>query len=282
MAPSVSIIMRSKNEMPYVRAALNMLTRQSFHDFELFAVDSGSTDGSVELLRTHCPNDRLVEIAPEDYAPGKVLNSAIARTHHPITVLLNADAIPCSEDWLENLIAPLIANEADATFCRQIARPDARFVVAYDYERAYGGSKMESGFFSAVACAFRRDLWQRIPFRAYGYAEDQAWAESILEGGARIQYVPVATVEHSHNYSIVALYRKRYRQALMFDQKANAGRQAYRCSREIVRDFAHACRKLKLHTIPYNLSYRMAIHRGQHCGFKDGAAARKEAGLAQP
>lgn len=280
MPCSVSIIMRSKNEMPYIRAALDMLDRQTFRDFDFFAVDSGSNDGSVELLRSYCPKGRLVEIPPEDYAPGKVLNTAIESTDQSIVVLLNADAIPCSEDWLEKLIAPITAQQADATFCQQVARPDAHFVVNYDYERAYTSDKINPVYFSAVSCAFTRELWQRIPFREYGYAEDLAWAMSAMESGARIQYVPEVRVEHSHNYTIVALYRKRYRQALMSNRPPSICNQFYRCSREMVRDLLHALRKQKPGTIPYNVSYRLAIHRGEHCGLKDGKKARHDAGQA--
>lgn len=61
MPDSVAIIMRAKDEMPYVRQALDMLKRQTFTDFELCAVDSGSTDGTLEELETHCGN--LVRIA---------------------------------------------------------------------------------------------------------------------------------------------------------------------------------------------------------------------------
>ena len=137
MPPSVAIIMRSKNEMPHLRAALEMLRVQTYRDFELFAVDSGSTDGSVNLLRKHCKTGHLTQIAPAHYAPGKVLNTAIARSGNPIIVLLNADAVPLSKTWLETLLAPILGNQADATFSRQVPRPDARFVVAYDYRRAY-------------------------------------------------------------------------------------------------------------------------------------------------
>jgi glycosyltransferase involved in cell wall biosynthesis len=42
----ISIIMRSKDEMPWIRQTLDALKNQSRQDFELICVDSGSTDGS--------------------------------------------------------------------------------------------------------------------------------------------------------------------------------------------------------------------------------------------
>lgn len=269
MPPLAAIIMRSKNEMPHVRRALKMLQRQTFADFELFVVDSGSTDGSLEIAREHCTPGHLIEIPPENYEPGKVLNDAIARTNHELVVLLNADAIPQSEEWLEKLLRPILNGTADATFSRQVARPDARFIVAYDYQRAYDPAKVGDSFFSAVACAFKRELWCNHTFREHGYAEDAEWAQICRIGGARIQLVAGSIVEHSHNYTLKGLRKKHCRQAATIDEASSYGKQTLRCLREIVRDFFHAVAKLALHTIPYNMAYRIAIHRGKFLGHRD-------------
>ena len=236
-------------------------------EYDLFAIDSGSTDGTLQALeKSGC---HLTQIPPEAYIPGKVMNEAIARTDHEIIVLLNADAIPQSNNWLENLILPIIGNSADATFSKQIARPDAAFVVKYDYERAYTPQKIRPGFFSAVACAFKRELWTETPFREEGYAEDMAWAEVCAARGSRFQLVEDSVVEHSHNYSLKRLFQKRYRQALTFDEVPNLGKQIVQCLREILRDLLQACAKFQLHTIPYNIAYRITIHRALYRGLKD-------------
>jgi rhamnosyltransferase len=273
MSPSVAIIMRAKDEMPYVQQALFNLQSQTFCTFDLFFVDSGSTDGTFQILEK--ASGTLVQIPPDAYVPGKVLNDAIARTQHEIIVLLNADAIPQSDDWLEQLLLPILGNTADATFSKQIARPDAKFIVKYDYERAYQPEKILPGFFSAVACAFKRELWEKQNFPNEGYAEDVAWAKQCAANGARFQLLEKSVVEHSHNYSLKALFQKRYRQALTFHEVPTPGKQMAMCLRELIRDLLYACAKLKRHTIPYNSAYRMTIHRGTYCGLLDGLGKRK-------
>ncbi len=267
MPPTVAIITRAKNETPHVRRALEALTRQTFTAFDHFAVDSGSTDGTLEALEAS--GATLTRIAPEDYVPGPVLNAAIDRTHHEIIVLLNADAVPLTDDWLAKLLQPILENRADATFSRQVARADARFIVAYDYERAFNPANIVPGFFSAVACAFRRPLWETRPFPAEGYAEDAAWAKDHEAAGARFEFVPDSAVEHSHNYSLEALFAKRHRQALTFNEAPKVGRQAAACLKEILRDLIHAAAKWKFQTIPYNSAYRVVIHRAVHGGLKE-------------
>ncbi|MDH3982202.1 MAG: glycosyltransferase, partial [Kiritimatiellaceae bacterium] len=248
--------------MPYARRALEMLQQQTFTDFTTFAVDSGSTDGTFQTLEEYC--DNVVEIRPEEYIPGQVLNHAIDRTIQDIIVLLNADAIPQTKDWLNNLVLPIIGNHADATFSKQVARPDAKFIVAYDYERAYNPAKATPDFFSAVACAFKRELWEKHTFPENGYAEDTAWALECISSGARFQLLAHSIVEHSHNYSLQALYQKRYRQAVTSNEVPNSGKQIWHGLREIGRDFLHALARFKLHTVPYNIAYRTTIHRAIH------------------
>lgn len=266
MPPSVAIIMRAKDEMPYAQKALERLRQQTFQSFDLYAVDSGSTDGTLQALEES--NSDLTQIDPGAYVPGKVMNQAIARTHHEIIVLLNADAIPQATDWLEKLILPIIGNKADATFSKQIARPDAKFIVKYDYERAYNTAKVQAGFFSAVACAFKRELWEKHAFREEGYAEDVAWAETCQADGARFQLLENSIVEHSHNYTLPGLLKKRYRQALTFDEIPSLGKQTFKCLREMVRDLLYTLAKFKWYTIPYNMAYRITIHRGFYQGLK--------------
>ena len=53
--PLVSIILRSFNEGWALRDTLPALQAQEYKNRELIAIDSGSTDGSVELLRAAQP-----------------------------------------------------------------------------------------------------------------------------------------------------------------------------------------------------------------------------------
>ena len=275
MPANIAVIMRSKDEMPYIRTTFAMLRRQTEQNFQLFIIDSGSTDGSLEEARRHCEPEQLTRILPGEYIPGKVLNEAIAQTECDLIVLLNADAVPRSENWLELLIRPLLEKEADASYSRQVARPDALFIVRYDYARAYAPGKSDDHFFSAAACAFTRVLWERHHFPNEGYAEDSIWATTCRMFNARFYLVAESVVEHSHNYTLKELYRKRYRHGVSFakvlGESSLFGRRIYCCAREIVRDLIHACRQREFRTIPYNIAYRVTIHAGLLLGIRKGS-----------
>ena len=88
----VSIIMRSKNSDWVIDRALAALISQTFTDFELTVVDSGSTDRTLEIVRNYpC---RLIQIEAKSYFPGAVLNSAIENTSGELIVFQNSDAVP--------------------------------------------------------------------------------------------------------------------------------------------------------------------------------------------
>jgi rhamnosyltransferase len=275
MQNSVAIIMRSKDEMPHVRATLEMLPRQTCRDYRLYAVDSGSTDGSLDELKKHCAPEHLIQIRPEDYIPGRVLNEAIERTDEAVLVLLNGDAVPASEEWLEQLLRPILNEDADAAFSRQVARPDARFIVAYDYRRAYTPGRPDDHFFSAAACAFKRELWERHKFPDEGYAEDSIWATTCRMLNSSFRLAPESVVEHSHNYTLRELYEKRLRHgenfARVLGETSPLGRRFLLCGRELVRDAIHACRQKEFRSIPYNIAYRITAHAGLHMGIRKGS-----------
>ena len=274
--PAVAVIMRSKNEMPHALPALERLFAQTWRDFVLYNVDSGSTDGTLDVIRRYNPA-RLTEIPAKAYVPGKVLNEMIARTSEPVIVFMNADAIQLNEFWLERLLQPILSGQADAAMSKQWARPDAKFVVGYDYRRAYDPRNIKQeneDFFSAVACAFRRELWGKTKFPESGYAEDLAWAKVCREQGARFKLVLDSEVEHSHNYTIAELHRKKFRHGQtyrrIYGQQANLPRQTAACVREVVRDLLYALSRGRIDTIPYNLLYRITIHKALHQGLKAG------------
>ena len=274
MPPTVAIIMRAFNEMPHVVSALDILKKQTCRDVAFFALDSGSTDGTCEALDQACEPGHLTRIPPEEYIPGKVINAAVSRIDHDIIVLLNADAIPLSEKWLERLIAPLLDERADAAYSRQVPRSDARFIVAYDYRRAYDPAKIAPAFYSAVACAFTRKLWEERRFPEQGYAEDTIWANKCAEAGGRILLAADSEVEHSHNYTLKELFAKRRRQARALAEsgflKPGLVAQTVACCREMIRDFFYALFRLKPFTIPYNIAYRVVAHAGIYRGLREG------------
>src|SRR3954465_3319483 len=102
-SPAVSIVMRSFNEGWALRGTLEALRQQAFRDWELIVIDSGSTDGSVDLIRQAAPR-HFVAIQPHEDHPPRVMNLGMRLARANQVVFLNADATPCGAHWLAPLV----------------------------------------------------------------------------------------------------------------------------------------------------------------------------------
>ena len=76
--PRISVIMRSYNNAGVIEETLTTLFAQRLPNFELINVDSGSTDGTVEIIKKF--NSTLIQIPPSEYKPGRVLNRPIEKS----------------------------------------------------------------------------------------------------------------------------------------------------------------------------------------------------------
>src|SRR3954467_7241082 len=135
--PPVSIIMRSYNEGWALRETLPALLAQDYKNWELIVIDSGSTDGSVDLIRQAGPA-HFVQIKHEEYNPSRVMNHGMQLARTDFGIFLNADATPQGSHWLGPLVDTLQQPEVAAVFGRQIPRPNCQAVFAHDYERCFG------------------------------------------------------------------------------------------------------------------------------------------------
>lgn len=60
--PEISVIMPVYNTSRYLKIAIDSILNQSFENFELIAVDDGSTDGSSELLAYYKNKDNRIKL----------------------------------------------------------------------------------------------------------------------------------------------------------------------------------------------------------------------------
>lgn len=71
MMQLVSINILNTNEKHYLGRCLDAIAAQTYPNLEVTVLDNGSTDGSVEFLRTHYPRVRVIENGRNlGYAPG--------------------------------------------------------------------------------------------------------------------------------------------------------------------------------------------------------------------
>ena len=267
----ISVLMRSHNDIAYIRQTVEALLSQSVNDsVEIISCDDHSTDGTAEYLQS-VPQIR--HIAPPDgkYVPGKTLNHMVNSANGDYIVFNNGDAIPQHKEYLENLVAPLKNADVDCVFANQIARKDAYAVVRKDYERAFGNGSISSKwgrFFSLVSSGFRKADLIAKPFNdKIQYSEDSEW---VNRNCANIVYVPGAIVEHSHNYTLKEVKKRFFNEGVADKQMGKKPITLLRAWRNVIaetlRDYIYLFRHGKLLELYYPLIYRyvqkMSYYRG--------------------
>ena len=185
---------------------------------ELLVIDSGSSDGSVALARSH--GARVVEIPPAEFSHGGTRNRLMELATGDHVVFLTQDSVPAGSGWLAALLGGFaLADDVALVTGPYLPRPDASPMIRrelLEYFAAFGGARLDRGgtgagpamFFSSANGAVARWAWERVPFRPLPYAEDQQLAHDVLAAGLAKAYVPEAAVVHSHDHPPLRALRR--------------------------------------------------------------------------
>jgi len=201
MKPSCSVIIRAHNEEKHLGRLLDGIRHQTMPEVEIILVDSGSTDGTLEIA--HRYPVKLVTIQPQEFTFGRSLNRGIAAAQGECLVMASAHVYPVYPDWLEKLLQPLADDQKlGLTYGKQRGAETSNFaehrVFAHWYPDA-ASPRQGYPFCNNANAAIRRSLWEQHPYdETLPGLEDLAWARWAFENGHAIAYVPEAEVVHVH------------------------------------------------------------------------------------
>jgi len=217
---TVAIPVRDGGEL--LARTLAAVARQTV-EHELLVCDSGSTDDSLALARSH--DARVIEIPPREFNHGGTRNLLLAEAAGEHVALLTQDSEPADEHWLERLLEGFeLARDVGIVYGPYIPRPRASPAVRWELEHWFsslspdGGPRVERlrederalpavaligarGFFTDANACVSRAAWSEAPFRDVPYAEDRLLAIDMLRAGYAKAFVPGAAVLHSHDYA---------------------------------------------------------------------------------
>ena len=279
--PFVSIIMRSYNEGWALKDTLPAMQSQEFKNWELIVIDSGSTDGSVEMIRAANPK-HFIQIKKEKYNPSRVMNHGMQLARSEFGIFLNADATPQNNQWLRPLVNALQDPQVAASFGRQIPRPDCEAVFACDYDRCFGPKRETAEwdhFFSMVSSGIRKDIWSKRGFlEKMQYSEDDEYTRWCRAQGYKIIYCEDSVVMHSHNYTPAQAYKRIYGEARALAAVWTGSENeinwlqtvAFGWLNDARRDLAFCARNGRLREWPHALRIRWQQRQAKLAGFRDG------------
>ncbi len=217
-----SIIIRTKNEGKWIGEVLKRLTNQTYQNFEIIIIDSGSTDNTLEIIKQFPV--RLFQIKPENFSYPYALNFGCEKASATkYFVFLSGHSLPLTKTWLADGLKNFSNDMVLGVYAGMQALPDGtvweklyyngigiKLSVLLNLKKIITQAGMGvMGFTHAI---IRRDLWEKHHIdENYGLGgEDNAWAKYWLEKGYVVIKDPKFSIAHSHHLGINGLI-KQYR-----------------------------------------------------------------------
>ncbi|MDR0559093.1 MAG: glycosyltransferase family 2 protein [Prevotellaceae bacterium] len=199
----------------------NIISSVSSIEAQVIVVDNGSTDGSVDWVRSNCPSAGLI-LFDTNYGFTKGYNQALKQIDSEYYVLLNSD-VNVPANWLQPLIEHLDTHLEDAACAPKIrsfhspenfeyAGAGGGFIDKYGYPFCRGrildnietdngqyDSKINVFWASGAAFAVRAELFHKAggldsDFFAHMEEIDLCWRLQLM--GYKISSIPDSVVYH--------------------------------------------------------------------------------------
>ena len=197
-----SIIIRTLNEARYLPDLLEAIDAQrSEFRSEVIVVDSGSTDGTIEIAKAH--GCRILTIAKEEFSFGRSLNIGCQGADGTYLVMISGHCVPCHGSWLQRLVTPLAEGLAAYTYGRQLGGPETQWSehrIFAKYFPEQSAIPQQGIFCNNANSALLRATLETYKFdESLTGLEDMHLAQKLVANGEEIGYVAEAGVFHYHH-----------------------------------------------------------------------------------
>ena len=182
-----------------------------------------NTGDEIETILRNLDSTVYRVIEPEEFSHSRVREDEAFRSTADILVFVTQDVTIERDDWLENLIAPIISGECVASYSRQVCTE--QIIEKYIREKNYPEESIlktkdsipvlgiNTFFFSDASSAVLREVFVRLngyDRRDLPSNEDMYFAYKLITNGYRIKYCADSVVIHFHKYTLSDLYRRYY------------------------------------------------------------------------
>src|SRR6185503_7450679 len=220
-SPSVLVVLVTRDAVAWLRGCLESLAAQTYPRLGVVAVDNGSSDGTLELLRQALGEARVVALGENRGIAGALT----AATELPPAqaadyLLLVHDDAALAPDAVERLleaaegiqgvervgvVGPKIVDWDEPRVLREVGRSTDRFGHPYtplqdgELDQGQYDRVLEVLFVSSAVMLVSRETWQRTgPFdeRFAGHHDDLDFCWRARLAGFRVFMTPLATARH--------------------------------------------------------------------------------------
>jgi cellulose synthase/poly-beta-1,6-N-acetylglucosamine synthase-like glycosyltransferase len=214
--PHVSVIVPAYNAAATIVDCLHALAGQiTSHSYEVIVVDDGSTDYTARIISDLQSTGYDLRLVTQPHAGAAAArNRGAVEAQGNLLLFTDADCEPTSV-WIETLVSALErADGAKGTYRTRQRSLVARWVQA-EYESKYRrmAQRPNIDFIDTYSAAYRRDVFESAGGfnESLEVDEDQELSFRLVEGGARLVFVPEAVVYHRHVATARAYIKRKFR-----------------------------------------------------------------------
>ncbi|MBZ0305035.1 MAG: glycosyltransferase [Anaerolineae bacterium] len=209
-----SVIIPAYNAEHTLAGCLSALASQSIPPFEIIVVDDASHDNTFHIAEA--AGVQVVRLE-KNRGPAAARNAGVARSTGDILCFTDADCEP-DNHWLAALISPFAKDKTIAgtkgVYRLKTSHLIARF-VQLEYESRYQRMRQfeQIDFVDTYSAAYRRDIFEAAGGfdESLPVDEDQDLSFRLAAVGAKLIFVPDASVAHHHVTTLWAYARRKYR-----------------------------------------------------------------------
>lgn len=220
-----SIIIRTKNEGEWIGENLKRLSNQTYKNFEIVLVDSGSTDKTLDIVGqfSDALNICILKIETEKFNYPFALNYGARQSlAEKYLVMLSGHSLPSSKSWLEDGIKNFVDEKIMGVYGFVWALPDGSIweklifnkylcKIRNIFKKQIVVDHAGMGVLGFTNAVIRKDLWEQRNFNeAYGLGgEDGEWASYWFSEGYKAVRDIKFSVYHSHGLGYKQLKQQR-------------------------------------------------------------------------
>ncbi|MDD5547500.1 MAG: glycosyltransferase family A protein [Candidatus Pacebacteria bacterium] len=213
-----SVVIRTKNQGKWLGECLKRLSEQTYKNFEIVIVDSGSTDNTLEIAKKY--GAKIFEIKQEQFSFPFALNYGCERASaEKYFIFMSGHCWPISKTWIEDGMKDFsLAENIMGVYGPVWALPDGSFWEKIIFNKYISIIKMlfrkkrivrkdEMGAVGFTNAIIKRKLWDEYHFNeAFGFGgEDSDWVRHWFNNGMIAVKDIKFSIYHSHGLGLKKL-----------------------------------------------------------------------------
>jgi rhamnosyltransferase len=227
-APLVSVVIPVMNGIDTLRSCLDGILGQRLEGrLEVIVIDSGSTDGTLELLMQYPVH--VHHLPPGEFNHGETRNLGVKLAKGAFVVMTVQDATPATPDWIALMLSHFSNPEVAGVCGQQIVPSDpdknplqwfapageaAPELIKFSDRSAFtslpGKKQHAYCHWDDVTAMYRKSVKETLPFRKLMFSEDTLWAREALSQGHALVYDYRARVYHYHHQNFRFYFKRTF------------------------------------------------------------------------